>query len=238
MKVRLYSLVRCFSNDFSKVFIADLTCRAFMVAEENKRRTIQRSDIANAIARSDLFDFLIDIVPRSEMMRHRGSSVPIRNTMPAPSLPSPFPSADVVPRLNMGEAPGQPTNFLPLRPSQPDVRARIDPMEASLGLGSSQPLKGLPKAPMPNEWYPFPTAPMGDARMHPGASLSLSSAAPTAPPSARPMMGRGGVDATAPFMDANASLPMPPPHPRGSLLNMMPYSIDEVASKAHGNSNE
>ena len=97
MKVRLYSLVRCFSNDFSKVFIADLTCRAFMVAEENKRRTIQRSDIANAIARSDLFDFLIDIVPRSEMMRHRGSSVPIRNTMPAPSLPSPFPSADVVP---------------------------------------------------------------------------------------------------------------------------------------------
>ncbi|KAG0016586.1 hypothetical protein BGZ80_009108, partial [Entomortierella chlamydospora] len=32
--------------------------------EENKRRTLQRSDIAAAIAMIDMFDFLIDIVPR------------------------------------------------------------------------------------------------------------------------------------------------------------------------------
>ncbi|KAG0323062.1 hypothetical protein BGZ99_002956 [Dissophora globulifera] len=35
-------------------------------AEENKRRTLQRSDIAAAIAKTDMFDFLIDIVPREE----------------------------------------------------------------------------------------------------------------------------------------------------------------------------
>lgn len=35
-------------------------------AEECKRRTLQRSDIANAIKKVDMFDFLIDIVPREE----------------------------------------------------------------------------------------------------------------------------------------------------------------------------
>lgn len=35
-------------------------------AEENKRRTLQRSDIAAAISKTDMFDFLIDIVPREE----------------------------------------------------------------------------------------------------------------------------------------------------------------------------
>lgn len=35
-------------------------------AEESKRRTLQRSDIAAAISKTDMFDFLIDIVPREE----------------------------------------------------------------------------------------------------------------------------------------------------------------------------
>jgi flagellar biosynthesis/type III secretory pathway protein FliH len=34
------------------------------VAEGHKRRTLQKSDVAAAIAFSDVFDFLIDIVPR------------------------------------------------------------------------------------------------------------------------------------------------------------------------------
>jgi hypothetical protein len=36
-------------------------------AEENKRRTLQRSDIATAISKTDMCDFLIDIVPREEV---------------------------------------------------------------------------------------------------------------------------------------------------------------------------
>jgi nuclear transcription factor Y gamma len=48
------------------VFITELTMRAWIHAEENKRRTLQRSDIASALAKSDMFDFLIDIVPRDE----------------------------------------------------------------------------------------------------------------------------------------------------------------------------
>lgn len=48
------------------VFIAELTSRAWLVAQAHKRRTLQKSDVAAAIGFSDMFDFLIDIVPREE----------------------------------------------------------------------------------------------------------------------------------------------------------------------------
>ncbi|EGV65732.1 CCAAT- binding transcription factor component [Yamadazyma tenuis] len=48
------------------IFITELTMRAWIHAEENKRRTLQKSDIAAALSKSDMFDFLIDIVPREE----------------------------------------------------------------------------------------------------------------------------------------------------------------------------
>lgn len=50
----------------SIVFIAEITGRAFIVADSNKRRTLSRADIAKALTKSDHFDFLIDIVPREE----------------------------------------------------------------------------------------------------------------------------------------------------------------------------
>lgn len=37
-----------------------------MVSIESKRRTISRTDVAQAVSKSDTFDFLIDIVPREE----------------------------------------------------------------------------------------------------------------------------------------------------------------------------
>lgn len=55
------------------IFITELTMRAWIHAEENKRRTLQRSDIASALTKSDMFDFLIDIVPREEAHPHKRS---------------------------------------------------------------------------------------------------------------------------------------------------------------------
>ncbi|XP_051203388.1 nuclear transcription factor Y subunit C-6-like [Lolium perenne] len=49
-----------------EMFILELTHRGWAHAEENKRRTLQKSDIAAAIARTEVFDFLVDIVPRDE----------------------------------------------------------------------------------------------------------------------------------------------------------------------------
>ncbi|KAH7923198.1 histone-fold-containing protein [Leucogyrophana mollusca] len=49
-----------------EIFISEITARAFIIADANKRRTLSRADIAKALAKSDQFDFLIDIVPREE----------------------------------------------------------------------------------------------------------------------------------------------------------------------------
>ena len=49
-----------------EMFILELTLRSWIHSEENKRRTLQRNDIASAITRTDIFDFLVDIVPRED----------------------------------------------------------------------------------------------------------------------------------------------------------------------------
>ncbi len=41
------------------MFILELTLRSWYHAEENKRRTLQRNDVAAAITRTDIFDFLV-----------------------------------------------------------------------------------------------------------------------------------------------------------------------------------
>lgn len=51
----------------TEIFIHELTLRAWLHTEDNKRRTLQRNDIAMAISKYDQFDFLIDIVPRDEI---------------------------------------------------------------------------------------------------------------------------------------------------------------------------
>lgn len=83
------------------IFITELTMRAWIHAEENKRRTLQRSDIASALAKSDMFDFLIDIVPREEASSHakRTTAQPATAPQPAPAAPG------------QGQMPGQHANM-------------------------------------------------------------------------------------------------------------------------------
>ena len=49
-----------------EMFILELTMRAWVHSQEGKRRTLHRNDIAAAIPKTDIFDFLVDIVPREE----------------------------------------------------------------------------------------------------------------------------------------------------------------------------
>ena len=62
--------------DHHKVFIAEITARAFIIADSNKRRTLSRSDIAKALSKSDQFDFLIDVVPREDTGGVQASTTP------------------------------------------------------------------------------------------------------------------------------------------------------------------
>jgi nuclear transcription factor Y gamma len=41
------------------MFILELTLRSWVHAEDNRRRTLQRSDVAAAITKNDIFDFLV-----------------------------------------------------------------------------------------------------------------------------------------------------------------------------------
>lgn len=54
-----------------EILIMEITVRAWANTEENKRRTLQKSDVAAAIVRNDAFDFLIDLVPREEIRQKR-----------------------------------------------------------------------------------------------------------------------------------------------------------------------
>lgn len=67
----------------AEIFIHELTLRAWVHTEDNKRRTLQRNDIAMAITKYDQFDFLIDIVPRDELKQSKAQSDGGRTTMNA-----------------------------------------------------------------------------------------------------------------------------------------------------------
>lgn len=89
------------------IFITELTMRAWIHAEDNKRRTLQRSDIAAALSKSDMFDFLIDIVPREEATSHAKRSSQAAGTAPGPpTAPGQLPPAPhgVQPHQHMGPA--------------------------------------------------------------------------------------------------------------------------------------
>ncbi|RVX21714.1 Nuclear transcription factor Y subunit C-3 [Vitis vinifera] len=58
-----------------EMFILELTLRSWNHTEENKRRTLQKNDIAAAITRTDIFDFLVDIVPREDLKDEHGPQV-------------------------------------------------------------------------------------------------------------------------------------------------------------------
>jgi histone H3/H4 len=75
---------------FSKaceIFILDLTMRAWSHTDENKRRTLQRSDVAEAIVNYEMFDFLIDIVPRDEDTKSGNTTESMLNRFFDPRLP-------------------------------------------------------------------------------------------------------------------------------------------------------
>eukprot|EP00262_Sarcandra_glabra_P002649 TRINITY_DN13055_c0_g1_i2.p1 TRINITY_DN13055_c0_g1~~TRINITY_DN13055_c0_g1_i2.p1 ORF type:complete len:247 (+),score=43.13 TRINITY_DN13055_c0_g1_i2:239-979(+) len=78
-----------------EMFILELTVRSWNHTEENKRRTLQKNDIAAAITRTDIFDFLVDIVPREELKDEMLSSIPRGGT------PLPVGPADAIPYYYM-----------------------------------------------------------------------------------------------------------------------------------------
>ncbi|KAJ0042547.1 hypothetical protein Pint_18109 [Pistacia integerrima] len=83
-----------------EMFILELTLRSWIHTEENKRRTLQKNDIAAAISRTDVFDFLVDIIPRDEL-KEEGLGV-TKATIPVVGSPADMPLYYVQPQHPVG----------------------------------------------------------------------------------------------------------------------------------------
>lgn len=80
-------------------FVKEMATRSWRHTEKAKRRTLQRQDVLTGVGESEMFDFLIDIVPR------------IMPPAPAPEtgVPSPHPSsaAAAIAKVETAAPPGQ-----------------------------------------------------------------------------------------------------------------------------------
>ncbi|VFQ79829.1 unnamed protein product [Cuscuta campestris] len=105
-----------------EMFILELTLRAWSHTEENKRRTLQKNDIAAAITRTDIFDFLVDIVPREDLKDEVLASIP-RGTLPVggpADLPYYYMQAQSAPQVGpSGMYMGKPVDQAPPYVQQP-----------------------------------------------------------------------------------------------------------------------
>jgi len=102
-----------------EMFISELTMRAWSHAQEKKRRTLQRSDVAAAITKTDIFDFLIDIVPRDDFKDAASAGAgPAPTGFPPPGQPVPaqvqaaFPPS-AAPPTDAGDAAINPSDIFP-----------------------------------------------------------------------------------------------------------------------------
>lgn len=87
-----------------ELLIKDVSFRAWRHTERNRRRTLQRQDLHAAVGESEVYDFLIDIVPRVTTPK---TSMP--NHAPDATMPPPMPNgmtmANIPTSLPTGGAP-------------------------------------------------------------------------------------------------------------------------------------
>lgn len=173
------------------IFITELTMRAWIHAEENKRRTLQRSDIAYALLKSDMFDFLIDIVPREEAgasqnrrsAGHTASASAASN--PAPPVAAPMPHHDASQQFPgfPGQMPGEhdyrqpPNMYVPQGPPDPSQYHAPPPMfdQNMYGYGMA-PQQVSPPAPPLFDPIPPGASAETDGRAHVDVSDPISAA--------------------------------------------------------------
>ncbi|CAN8311697.1 unnamed protein product [Cochlearia groenlandica] len=98
-----------------EMFILELTLRSWNHTEENKRRTLQKNDIAAAVTSTDIFDFLVDIVPREDLRDEVLGSIP-RGNVPEAGYPYGYMPAGTGPIGNPGMVMGNPGGAYPPNP--------------------------------------------------------------------------------------------------------------------------
>lgn len=115
-------------------FILEMTLRGWNAAEEHKRRTLQRGDIATAIARTEVWDFLLDTVPPQEGDAQAAGNGTGAGAAQGTSADPPPPAAPAAPPAPVA-APNPP----------PPAAAQMPPMGMFQGQFMAQMNPGMPQ---------------------------------------------------------------------------------------------
>ncbi|OQV22918.1 putative Nuclear transcription factor Y subunit gamma [Hypsibius exemplaris] len=117
-----------------EMFIEELTLRAWLHVEENKRRTLQRNDVATAVSKCDQFDFLIDIVPRDEVKPKPTTKNTPRSVSEVQYYVQQGGAASSLPSAGTGDSQPERTQTLPIMVNGPGG----DVQQANLNLSANQ----------------------------------------------------------------------------------------------------
>eukprot|EP01130_Rhizamoeba_saxonica_P016831 TRINITY_DN7856_c0_g1_i1.p1 TRINITY_DN7856_c0_g1~~TRINITY_DN7856_c0_g1_i1.p1 ORF type:complete len:245 (+),score=45.40 TRINITY_DN7856_c0_g1_i1:50-784(+) len=117
-----------------EAFIRELSLLAWQVTEENKRKTLQKNDVATAVERTEIYDFLEDIVPKEDIPAKQAYW---NNGMIPPMYPGQMPAP--------GYYPGAPQPYGMYNPHQPMFASPL------FVLSQMPPNVGMQGMPMPNQ---------------------------------------------------------------------------------------
>lgn len=210
-------------------FILEMTLRAWNAAEEHKRRTLQRSDIATAISRTVVWDFLLDTVPLEGE-----SAVP-----PAPTSGPGIPSSLGLATAETGATQPQVTAPIAAMPGVPGSSLNVYHQGQPFFQPMSGPLPPPPsQGPLPPQGtqyrQPGLVAPGGMSMpglMYPPPGLFFPQQAPHPPGYGQTMMG-GAVAMPS------GTVQMPGPYPTGIPPTNVPEAqTDAGTEKANTQSN-
>ena len=85
-----------------ELLIKDLSFRAWRHTERNRRRTLQRQDLHAAVGESEVYDFLIDIVPRVTTAKTTAATAADTATNAAAAMQAPPPLPPGMPLTGVG----------------------------------------------------------------------------------------------------------------------------------------
>ena len=154
-----------------ELMIKDLSFRAWRHTERNRRRTLQKQDLHAAVGESEVYDFLIDIVPRVTTTTPKIQHAP---HIPAASVPgnAMMPSLPV----GMSVAAGMPVG-IPATLTQPSAQSGTVIDHANAGM-----MQLMGTAPHHAQQQPHLTQHQAVAQFHQDPSQQLVVGAPQAMP--------------------------------------------------------
>lgn len=148
-----------------ELLIKDLSFRAWRHTERNRRRTLQRQDLHAAVGESEVYDFLIDIVPRVNAAppAPTAAAAAAASSKPPTTMNPPVPASDLA---SLGiPVPGMPQMGLPA------------PVSMHQHPGSHPQMSGHVGAPPPPQPVQAQQAPAPPAPAPPAGSLDVTSGA-------------------------------------------------------------